>query len=56
MMPDAFEDTNGWPDPRPPHWNDAAYLVTCRIFGITPSADDYAEYLAEAEASAPDDD
>ena len=37
------------------HTTDLAYLATCRRFGINPSADDYAEYLADAEANAPDD-
>lgn len=34
---------------------DRSYLATCTRFGITPSAIDYAEYLAETEASGPDD-
>lgn len=38
------------------HTSDRAYLATCRRFGITPSADDYAEFMADAEANAPDDD
>lgn len=33
------------------HTNDRAYLATCRRFGITPSAADYDEFLAEAGAA-----
>ena len=33
----------------------ADYLANCRRFGITPSTDDFAEYLAEADAAGPDD-
>lgn len=32
------------------------YLATCYRFGIEPSDEDYANYLADAEADAPDDD
>lgn len=38
------------------HTNDAAYVASCRRLGIIPSATDYDEFLAEAEADAPDDD
>lgn len=34
----------------------ADYIANCHRFGVTPSAEDYAEYATDAEANAPDDD